>query len=323
MLDSGAFWWGRAAASCHETDITCYICTNGYAKGPPGPALLACAGDVMSSESRVLVGLVILVAAAGGLLLWIGKLRSPEPASVPTTSQTQPPAIPASAPSAGEAPVVPVPPVEVPVTTEPLHEHEVNAALTELLGRKAVTSFVRIEEFPWRLAATTDNLGRSHAPAALWPVHPTPGRFTVEELDSGPVIAADNAARYTPFVLLVETVDVGRAADLYVRMYPLLQRTYEELGYPGQSFNQRLIAVIDLLLATPAVEYPVKLQLTEVKGPIPSLRPWVRYEYADPALESLSAGQKILLRVGAVNARRLKAKLAEFRGELVKRAPKR
>jgi hypothetical protein len=37
---------------------------------------------------------------------------------------------------------------------------------------------------------------------------------TVEELDSGPVIAVDNAARYTLFVVLVEAVDVGRAADL-------------------------------------------------------------------------------------------------------------
>jgi hypothetical protein len=49
----------------------------------------------------------------------------------------------------------------------------------------------------------------------------------------------------------------------------------------------------------------------------------VRYEYADPALESLSSGQKILLRIGAVNARRLKAKLTEFRAELVKRAIRR
>jgi hypothetical protein len=57
-----------------------------------------------------------------------------------------------------------------------------------------------------------------------------------------------------------------------------------------------------------------------VKGPIPSVRPWVRYQYSDPALESLSSGQKILVRSGAVNQRRLKGKLAEFRAELVKRA---
>ncbi len=36
-------------------------------------------------------------------------------------------------------------------------------------------------------------------------------------------------------------------------------------------------------------------------------------EFADPALEALSSGQKIMLRDGPVNERRLKARLPEFR----------
>jgi hypothetical protein len=80
---------------------------------------------------------------------------------------------------------------------------DIGHALTELLGRKSVASFLQIDEFPRRFVATVDNLGRAHAPPMLWPVNPTPDRFTVQELDSGPVIGADNAARYTPFVLLV------------------------------------------------------------------------------------------------------------------------
>ena len=205
----------------------------------------------------------------------------------------------------------------------PLEAADIGAALTELLGRKAVLSFFQVEDFPRRFVATVDNLGRAHAPPLLWPVNPMAGRFTVEERDGATVIAPDNSSRYTPFVLLAETVDIRRAVDLYVRMYPLLQRTYEELGYPKRYFNDRLIAVIDQLLATPVREEPLKLELTDVKGPIPSERPWVRYQYADPELESLSAGQKILLRVGPVNARRLKAKLAEIREELVRRGTRR
>jgi hypothetical protein len=46
----------------------------------------------------------------------------------------------------------------------------------------------------------------------------------------------------------------------------------------------------------------------------------VRYEYADPSLEALTAGQKILLRSGPVNERRLKAKLAEFRAAVLRRS---
>ena len=51
----------------------------------------------------------------------------------------------------------------------------------------------------------------------------------------------------------------------------------------------------------------------EVKGTVASLRPWVRYELADPTLESMSAGRKILLRVGPENQRRLQAKRVEER----------
>jgi hypothetical protein len=58
------------------------------------------------------------------------------------------------------------------------------------------------------------------------------------------------------------------------------------------------------------------VQLTQVKGPVPSERPWVRYEFADPRLESLTAGQKILLRMGPENARQLRQKLAEFRAQV-------
>jgi hypothetical protein len=50
---------------------------------------------------------------------------------------------------------------------------------------------------------------------------------------------------------------------------------------------------------------------------VASTRPWVRYQYVDPQLESLAAGQKILLRMGPDNERRLKQKLRELRRELM------
>ena len=43
------------------------------------------------------------------------------------------------------------------------------------------------------------------------------------------------------------------------------------------------------------------------------------YTFADPALEGRSAGQKLLIRMGPANARIIKAKLREFRAEIVAR----
>ena len=269
----------------------------------------------MSKGLKTWLALLGAAAVAGLVLFWWQR----EPVTEPAPS---PPAAVASAPQPPPEPSV-AHPIEPPPAQAPLQAADIGAALTELLGRKAVLSFFQLDDFPRRLVATVDNLGRSHAPPAVWPVNPTGGRFTVEERDGATFISADNSSRYTPFVLLAETVDIHRAVDLYVRMYPLLQSSYEELGFPKRYFNDRLIAVIDQLLTTPVREEPLKLELTDVKGPIPSERPWVRYQYADPNLESMSAGQKILLRVGPVNARRLKAKLAEIRDELIRRETKR
>jgi hypothetical protein len=65
------------------------------------------------------------------------------------------------------------------------------------------------------------------------------------------------------------------------------------------------------------------MHLPTIAGTEQPQRPWVLYEFDDPALQSLSAGQRILLRMGPVNERRVKARLAEFRrlvaGEAVRR----
>ncbi|WP_066335986.1 DUF3014 domain-containing protein [Azohydromonas lata] len=277
----------------------------------------------MTPIGRALSAGAVVATAAVATLLWRGHedaapSEPTRPASetvsapAPGASSTAPPAaVAASQPDAGQG-------VEVPAAAVPLAAAELGTALTDLIGRKAVLTFLQLDDFARRLVATVDNLGRIHAPSRLWPVNPMPGRFMVEPREGGTVIAADNSLRYTPFVLLVETVDVARAVDLYVRLYPELQRSYEELGYPHGYFNQRLLQVIDQLLATPQVPQPLRVQLTEVKGPIPAEQPWTRYELADPELEAMSAGQKMLLRTGEVNARRLKAKLAEFRMELLR-----
>jgi hypothetical protein len=49
----------------------------------------------------------------------------------------------------------------------------------------------------------------------------------------------------------------------------------------------------------------------------------VLYEFDAPELKALTAGQKILLRMGPVNERRLKAKLAEIRSLVTQSQPAR
>jgi hypothetical protein len=236
-------------------------------------------------------------------------------------------------PAASELVVQPstvVPPPAPLITTEAIERYPVPAsavettsgstsleeAVTDLVGRKVVLSMMQTDDFAHRVAATVDNLGRERASVRLWPLNPVPGRFTVIRHDGRDVIDPDNGQRYTPYVLLLETLDLPRAVRLYFRFYSDFDRAYASLGYPGRHFNDRLVEVVDLLLATPDVGYPIEVTTASLAHEATSSLRSPFYEFEAPALQTLAAGQKILVRMGPVNARRVKGRLAELRALL-------
>ena len=273
--------------------------------------------------SPLRAGLLVLALAIAGFLAWrLWTTPAPVPQPAPgasdpaATSAASAPAV--AAPVDAQAPTAPVHPVAPVTEQEPPEEAapRLEEALAGLMGGQAM-QWVLPERLAVRVVATVDNLARAHAPASIWPVAPTPGRFQVLEQRDGPtLVAAANDARYSAFVAMAESVDPARLAALYARFYPLFQAAYAEIGFPGRHFNDRLVEVIDHLLATPRPALPLAVRLVEVRSETPTTRPWVRYEFADPALESLSAGQKIMLRVGAENRGRLEAVLAALRRQV-------
>lgn len=275
----------------------------------------------------IVIGLVALIAAFFGWRWYQQQQPKPvDPTPVAAAPNDGPAPVPAPAEPAG--PQNPIDALAAPDAALPAladSDARVMKALAELLGGKNASAYLRSDGMVRRFVATVDNLAREHAPASAWPVQPTGQRFITEGPQGGvQTIAANNAARYNGMVLLAETVDPAKAATVYARLYPLFQKAYEELGFPGRYFNDRLIAVIDHLLQAPEPSGPVQVRLVEVKGDVPSQRPWVRYEYVDPKLESLSSGQKIMVRMGPENERKLKASLRGFRqqiatGELAKK----
>ncbi len=255
----------------------------------------------------------IAVALAGLGAWWWQREHALVTPPLPTAASAAPVVAappPASAASAGAINF----PVEPPAAqASPKGAPDFSAALDELFGSRSVLSMFQTRDFARRFVATVDNLARAQAPSQVWPMNPAAGRFKVEASGDTRAIAADNGLRYTPYVVLIETLDLRRAFAWYARLYPQLQQAYENLGYPGRYFNDRFVQVIDHLLATPDVAGAVKVHLPTINGPVQPQRPWVLYEFDDPAFEALSSGQKILLRMGADNERRVKARLVELR----------
>jgi len=201
---------------------------------------------------------------------------------------------------------------EPPEKAKPLPELDksdpvMRADAANLLGRKAFAELVYPEQLIRRIVATVDNLPRSTAPGRMMPVQPVAGGFVTGGSGDGVTIGAKNWNRYGTFVQTFTALHAPTFVRLYVERYPLFQRAYEELGYPGKYFNDRLVAAIDDMLAAP-----------EVSGPIALVQPKTLYQFADPELEKLSAGQKIMIRMGPANAAKVKAKLRQIRAELAK-----
>jgi len=270
-------------------------------------------------ESSMWFPVVVIVAVLAAAFGWWRWSQREMPAEAPPSAAApQPQPVPADVPPPPPVATGPQNPMDnlaepekaLPALNDA--DARVTSALNDLLGSKNVTTFLQLDGFVRRAVATVDNLPREHATARMWPVLPTPQRFAVQGNGEVKTISPDNGARYTPFVLFVESIDPARAVALYARLYPLFQEAYEELGYPNRYFNDRLVAVLDHLLKTPEPAGPIQVKLTEVKGE-PLENPWTRYEFADPQLEALSAGQKLLIRMGPVNERRMKARLSELR----------
>lgn len=256
------------------------------------------------------VGILAVAAAGYGVYLWQAQRVEP-PLPPPPLAQTAPPAPPPSDEAAIEHPL-PAPPTDAPLPALAASDTLLLQSIIELAGNPRVQDLLQLPGIVQRIVVTIDNLPRDKAAPVNWPLKPVGGGLRIS--GSGETLTLDpaNGARYAPYVKLLESIDVDKAVALYVRTYPLFQQAYAELGYPKRYFNDRLLQVIDHLLAAPTPSGPLRLT-----------QPKLAYEFADAELQSLSAGQKALLRMGPEQAGRVKARLRALRDEILRNSERR
>jgi hypothetical protein len=266
-------------------------------------------GEPETRNYKPLIGIaaaVVVVAAAVAYYLHSRHAppATPPPAPPATAQQSEEPAIQHPLPSGSAANNAPLP---------ALNESDASLkdALDPILGGSAVKDYLIPENIVRRLVVTIDNLPRQKVAVQKRPVNPVSGAFDVEGDEQHATLDARNFSRYRPLVGVIANVDVHQLVAVYQHYYPLFQQAYQDLGYPNGYFNDRLVQTIDSLLATP---HP--------QGAIDLVRPNVMYVFADPGLEALPAGQKLLLRMGPENAAVIKAKLTELRAAVTALPPK-
>lgn len=260
------------------------------------------------------VAVVTLLAMAAWWVYRPLPLPAAQPARAAADAGVQPPVpapqAPAPSPDAARYPLPAVPPG---VALPPLAGSDgvFGEAVEAVLGPAAFARWLVPQDLIRRIVVAVDNIPRRSLPARMRVIPPVPGTFEVARAGTATVVAEANAARYEPLVRLFETLDAQRLLYVYVEWYPRFQDAYRELGYPQGHFNDRLVEAIDTMLATPTLREPPAV-----------VQPKVLWEFADPDLEALPAGQKLVLRMGPANAERVKARLLAVRRLVTQAVPR-
>jgi hypothetical protein len=229
--------------------------------------------------------------------LTVPQAVEPEPAI------TQPEAEPEVTAAEPDAPEIaePVAVAEPPIPPLDESDSDVKQRLLTLDWQPGLAGLFITENMLRNFAVQTDNIAQGQLVKGFHLLQPLEQKFSLPE---GAPMLLDEASfkRYQPYIQLLQSVPAAQMVKLFNRYEPLLQQAYAEQGYPDELFKNKLIAAIDVLLATPEVRYPLALR-----------RPSVVYEFADPELEQLPAAQKQMLRLGPDNQKKIKALLKQYR----------
>lgn len=261
-----------------------------------------------STVSWFVAIIVVLGVAAAGVWL-VNRALHPAAPSVANRAASE-----AAVAAGSQAPFIrhpienagPASAATAPLTQLDASDTGLASTLSTLARGLDLSSLLQSDQLITRIVASVDNLPRRELGTLMLPVHTPQGSFATKENAGQVVIGDGNALRYAPYMQVVEGVDPKALVAWYVHAYPLFQQAYRQLGYPDGYFNDRLFAAIDDLLAAPEPAQPPVL--------VRSKASWI---YADSTLESLSSGQRLMLRVGPANEARIKARLREIRTALV------
>lgn len=267
-----------------------------------------------SATGKIIGAVVVIVIVAVAAWWYFTRMpgvdftrHGPEP-SGPAKASTAPPPI---EHPIGEAQTGPAPATSTPLPPLDASDDAVARALAAIPGAEGLSELLLARGLIPHIVATVDALPRRSIGASILPVRTPKGVFTVDTSGEHPVLDAKDYARYEPYMKIVEAVDPRTLVTWYVHWYPLFQEAYRQLGYPQGYFNDRLIAAINDMLAAPNARPPVALVAT----------PDGHYQFADPTWESLSVGQKLMIRIGPEHERELKNKLRSIRALLLGKAP--
>ncbi|HEX4913534.1 MAG TPA: DUF3014 domain-containing protein [Vicinamibacterales bacterium] len=226
-----------------------------------------------------IIGVVIVLCIAAGAW-WMSRRAQPaQNASPGAVTATDAPI---------DKPAEPQPPLP------PLSEMDgfLRPLLSALSSRPELARWLATDDLVRQLAMAIDQAAVGGTPARDFKVLAPASPFTTTGRGSQRTIDPASYRRYDGLVATVTSIDAGAVAKIYRTIRPRLNEAYRGLGRPDGDVDRALQNAIDILLDTPVVQAPVRVQAIDARG-------WI---YVDPDLEELTPSQKQILRMGPAHA---------------------
>ncbi|QIZ78320.1 DUF3014 domain-containing protein [Ferrimonas lipolytica] len=174
--------------------------------------------------------------------------------------------------------------------------------LNDISDGMRINGTLRQDNLLRRLTMFVDNLTSGEVMRSQGPLLPLIDSFPVIELNNRIFLDPDGYRRFDQMADFLYRLDEEKTSDAYLLIEPLLEEAYQELGYEQGQFRSTLFTAIDQILAAPETDSPLALT-----------SPSVNYKFEDESLESLPDAQKVMLRMGSTNTRKVKSFLKRFK----------
>ncbi|WP_434927915.1 DUF3014 domain-containing protein [Shewanella sp. HL-SH8] len=140
-----------------------------------------------------------------------------------------------------------------------------------------------------------DNLAQGELIRKASPMQGPSNKFSVSEITNKTYLNPDSYHRYDLYADFVSGLNDQELAATYRELKPLFEEAFTELGYTNMTFDERMQQAFKMIADAPIVEDPI--ELTSIS---------VNYQYVDANLEALPNAQKLLVRMGPENTRKIK-----------------